>query len=148
MHISWDTAGCLCPVGDFFNYAPPEEDPHQLGESKAADIDSFLRITSANEGEKADNSTEELADAKASRLTDAGYDEALASYCFHAKKNYERGDQVLIIYSFHLISLVHAFCFHMKTNYAFCASSSTICASSSTIYASSLPYLVDCFFNL
>ncbi|KAG9137020.1 hypothetical protein Leryth_013863, partial [Lithospermum erythrorhizon] len=27
MHISWDDAGCLCPVGDFFNYAAPGEEP-------------------------------------------------------------------------------------------------------------------------
>lgn len=83
MHISWDTAGCLCPVGDFFNYAPPEEDHHQLGEL--------------------DSSTEELVDAKTDRLTDAGYDDDLASYCFYAKRNYERGDQVFTIYSFHLV---------------------------------------------
>ncbi|XP_019052701.1 PREDICTED: protein SET DOMAIN GROUP 40 isoform X4 [Nelumbo nucifera] len=25
LHIPWDDAGCLCPVGDFFNYAAPEE---------------------------------------------------------------------------------------------------------------------------
>lgn len=101
MHISWDTAGCLCPVGDFFNYAPPEEDCHQSRESEAADIDSFLHINSLNEGEKADMATEELVDAKTDRLTDAGYDEDLASYCFYAKRNYERGEQVLIIFSFH-----------------------------------------------
>ncbi|KAL1540722.1 [histone H3]-lysine(4) N-trimethyltransferase [Salvia divinorum] len=96
MHISWDTAGCLCPVGDFFNYAPPEEDPHQLDKPEATDIDSFL--TSVDEGEKEDSSTEELVVANADRLTDAGYDEGLASYCFYAKRNYERGDQVLLSY--------------------------------------------------
>lgn len=91
MHIYWDTAGCLCPVGDFFNYAPPEEDCCQLREPEAADI---------NEGEKTDISAEELVDAKTDRFTDAGYDEGLASYCFYAKRNYERGEQVLIIFLF------------------------------------------------
>ncbi|KAH6837615.1 hypothetical protein C2S53_014163 [Perilla frutescens var. hirtella] len=98
MHISWDTAGCLCPVGDFFNYAPPEEGPHQLCESKATDTDSLLHITSCDEGQRAENSTKELVDAKTDRLADAGYDEGLASYCFYAKRNYERGDQVLLSY--------------------------------------------------
>ncbi|XVF20462.1 hypothetical protein REPUB_Repub12eG0002300 [Reevesia pubescens] len=28
LHIPWDEAGCLCPVGDLFNYAAPGEDPH------------------------------------------------------------------------------------------------------------------------
>lgn len=105
MHISWDTAGCLCPVGDFFNYAPPGEDPYHLNNSKAIDTGSFLHITSC--GERAENSTEELLDANTDRLTDAGYDEALASYCFYAKKNYGRGDQVLVISSF----LLFFFCF-------------------------------------
>ncbi|KAK4430486.1 protein SET DOMAIN GROUP 40 [Sesamum alatum] len=70
MHIPWDTAGCLCPVGDFFNYAPPEEG----------------------------NSIEELLDANTDRLTDAGYDEGVASYCFYAKRNYGKADQVLLSY--------------------------------------------------
>ncbi|KAG6403332.1 hypothetical protein SASPL_135549 [Salvia splendens] len=96
MHISWDTAGGLCPVGDFFNYAPPEENPHQLDESEATDIDSFL--TSVDKGEKDDSSTEDLVVANPDKLTDAGYHEGLASYCFYAKRNYERGDQVLLSY--------------------------------------------------
>ena len=103
MHISWDTAGGLCPVGDFFNYAPPEEDPHQLDESEATDIDSFL--TSVNKGEKDDSSTEDLVVANPDKLTDGGYHEGLASYCFYAKRNYERGDQVLVMYSIHLFML-------------------------------------------
>ncbi|KAL0430984.1 UNVERIFIED_CONTAM: protein SET DOMAIN GROUP 40, partial [Sesamum radiatum] len=69
MHIPWDTAGCLCPVGDFFNYAPPEE------------------------GERTGNSIDELLDASTDRLTDAGFDEGVASYCFYAKRNYGKGDQ-------------------------------------------------------
>lgn len=81
MHISWDAAGCLCPVGDFFNYAPPEEDPHHMKNPKV----------------RTENSTKEQYDADTDRLVDAGYDEALASYCFYAKRNYERGDQVLLV---------------------------------------------------
>ncbi|KAI3462238.1 hypothetical protein Pfo_018901 [Paulownia fortunei] len=91
MHIPWDTAGCLCPVGDFFNYTPPEEDPYHLNNSKACGTGSFSH-------KSAENSTEELLDANTDRLTDAGYDEAVASYCFYAKRNYGKGDQVLLSY--------------------------------------------------
>lgn len=90
MHISWDAAGCLCPVGDFFNYAPPEEDPYHMNNPKASDAES------ACEGDRTENSTEELYGANTDRLVDAGYDEDLACYCFYAKRNYERGDQVFI----------------------------------------------------
>ncbi|KAL7094268.1 hypothetical protein ACP275_11G092400 [Erythranthe tilingii] len=73
MHIPWDSAGCLCPVGDFFNYAPPQEN-----------------LNNSNE--------DYLLDGNTDRLTDAGFDEAVASYCFYAKKNYGKGDQVLLSY--------------------------------------------------
>ena len=26
LHVPWDEAGCLCPVGDFFNYDAPDDD--------------------------------------------------------------------------------------------------------------------------
>nr|CAD1818867.1 unnamed protein product [Ananas comosus var. bracteatus] len=26
LHIPWDSAGCLCPVGDLFNYAAPDDE--------------------------------------------------------------------------------------------------------------------------
>ncbi|KAL8038197.1 hypothetical protein ABFX02_11G089400 [Erythranthe guttata] len=73
MHIPWDSAGCLCPVGDFFNYAPPQEN-----------------LNSSKEDDLLDGNTE--------RLTDAGFDDAVASYCFYAKRNYVKGDQVLLSY--------------------------------------------------
>ncbi|KAM7523907.1 hypothetical protein LguiA_013809 [Lonicera macranthoides] len=68
LHVPWDDAGCLCPVGDFFNYAAPEE----------SDVEQF--------------------ESNSLRLTDGGYNEDISAYCFYAKTNYARGDQVLLSY--------------------------------------------------
>jgi hypothetical protein len=64
LHIAWDEAGCLCPVGDLFNDA-------------ALDDTSF----------------EEDDIAGAERLTDGGYEDSNA-YCLYARKNYKKGEQV------------------------------------------------------
>ncbi|XP_012841547.1 PREDICTED: protein SET DOMAIN GROUP 40 [Erythranthe guttata] len=60
-------------LGDFVNYAPPQENLDNLKE-------------------------DDLLDGNTDRLTDPGFDEAVASYCFYAKKNYVKGDQVLLSY--------------------------------------------------
>ncbi|EPS68203.1 hypothetical protein M569_06567, partial [Genlisea aurea] len=41
MHIPWDSAGCLCPVGDFFNYAPPQQE-----EDSSTSVARYDEITS------------------------------------------------------------------------------------------------------
>jgi len=56
LHIEWDEAGCLCPVGDLFNYAAPD-----------------------------DTSFEEDDIPEAERLTDGGYEDSNA-YCLYARK--------------------------------------------------------------
>lgn len=68
MHIDWDSAGCLCPVGDFFNYAAPGEE----------------------------NSEDQLSSGNGSRLIDAGFEEDLTAYCFYARRNYRKGEQVFL----------------------------------------------------
>ncbi|KAF8759233.1 hypothetical protein HU200_010263 [Digitaria exilis] len=68
LHIAWDEAGCLCPVGDLFNYAAPD-----------------------------DTSFEEEDIAEVERLTDGGYEDSNA-YCLYARKKYKKGDQVLLGY--------------------------------------------------
>jgi len=68
LHIEWDEAGCLCPVGDLFNYAAPD-----------------------------DTSFEEDDIPEAERLTDGGYEDSNA-YCLYARKNYKKGEQVLLGY--------------------------------------------------
>lgn len=84
MHIPMDGAGCLCPVGDFFNYVAPGEESDSEKLSPCTDGFSFQfeRILSTSEP----------------RLTDAGYDENSAAYCFYARKNYRAKDQVLLSY--------------------------------------------------
>jgi len=69
LHIEWDEAGCLCPVGDLFNYAAPD-----------------------------DTSFEEDDIAEAERLTDGGYEDSNA-YCLYARKNYKKGEQVCFFFS-------------------------------------------------
>ncbi|KAI3794401.1 hypothetical protein L1987_37032 [Smallanthus sonchifolius] len=75
MHIPWDSAGCFCPVGDFFNYAAPEDEQVFSEDLTAADMA-----------------------AKSLRLTDGVFEEEFAAYCFYARTNYKKGDQVLLSY--------------------------------------------------
>lgn len=74
MHISWDSAGCFCPVGDFFNYAAPEDEQVLSEDLTGADMA-----------------------AKPLRLTDGVFEEECSAYCFYARTNYKKGDQVLVI---------------------------------------------------
>ncbi|KAL2942847.1 Protein SET DOMAIN GROUP 40 [Bienertia sinuspersici] len=99
LHVPWDSAGCLCPVGDFFNYAPPEE-LAATEVSKSCIEDSLLQIRSFKSGDNTEDSIldGEQCDACSGRLTDGGYEEELAAYCFYAKKHYQSGEQVLLSY--------------------------------------------------
>lgn len=87
MHIPWDEAGCLCPVGDFFNYAAPGEETSN-SEDQAAGKAFYLQEDSTLKSET------QLASAH--RLIDAGYEEDVSSYCFYARRNYCKGDQVIL----------------------------------------------------
>ncbi|XP_073148777.1 protein SET DOMAIN GROUP 40 isoform X2 [Henckelia pumila] len=98
MYIPWNTAGCLCPVGDFFNYAPPGEESDDSGNSSTCGSDSFSNTLSSCEGDTNTFSTQELIEENQDRLIDAGYSETASSYCFYARINYTRGDQVLLSY--------------------------------------------------
>ncbi|KAK4347639.1 hypothetical protein RND71_033978 [Anisodus tanguticus] len=89
MHIPWDEAGCLCPVGDFFNYAAPGEET-SISEDRVAGKAFSLQEDSPLKSET------EL--AAAHRLIDAGYEEDVSSYCFYARRNYRKGEQVLLSY--------------------------------------------------
>ncbi|XP_049384686.1 protein SET DOMAIN GROUP 40 [Solanum stenotomum] len=89
MHIPWDEAGCLCPVGDFFNYAAPEEETSNYEDQGAG------KPYSLQENGTLKSETE--LDA-AARLIDAGYEKDVSSYHFYARRNYRKGDQVLLSY--------------------------------------------------
>ena len=81
MHVPWDDAGCLCPVGDFFNYAAPAEEP--CGNKTLGSCGNGFSMQ-----------TEGLSEANAQRLTDAGFEDDVGAYCFYAKRNYREKEQV------------------------------------------------------
>ncbi|PHU26732.1 hypothetical protein BC332_05064 [Capsicum chinense] len=89
MHIPWDEAGCLCPVGDFFNYAAPGE------ETSDSEDQSAGKASSLPEDGMLKSETELAA---AHRLIDAGYEKDVSSYCFYSRRDYRKGDQVLLSY--------------------------------------------------
>ncbi|KAK6912340.1 SET domain [Dillenia turbinata] len=94
MHVPWDEAGCLCPVGDFFNYAAPGEDIYQYGAPcSQRHASSSPEECSLWDGDATGKLEED--DAHMQRLTDGCYDEALGSYCFYARRNYKKGEQVI-----------------------------------------------------
>ncbi|KAG0454023.1 hypothetical protein HPP92_025327 [Vanilla planifolia] len=94
LHIPWDDAGCLCPVGDLFNYAAPDE-PCMEDEQQHT----------------------EQPDLRAYRLTDGGYEEDSASYCFYANKNYQKGEQVLLGYgTYSNLDLLEHYGFFLLSN--------------------------------
>jgi len=82
LHIAWDEAGCLCPVGDLFNYAAPDDDT-LLEDEDTAELTNYQQKNGMT------NSSE--------RLTDGGYEDCNA-YCLYARKNYKKGEQVLLAY--------------------------------------------------
>ena len=95
MYVPWDEAGCLCPVGDLFNYAAPE------GESfNAVDVLSFPSHASLNDELEL---LEEQRDSQWA-LTDGGFEENASAYCFYARENYRKGEQVFYIF---LVSFIY-----------------------------------------
>lgn len=98
LHAPWDDAGCLCPVGDFFNYAAPEEEPFG-----SEDVTSMGGVPSNCASWRAEDSTaklnDERLDSNFQRLTDGGYEEDVAAYCFYARKSYKKGEQVCAKFS-------------------------------------------------
>ncbi|XP_065864838.1 protein SET DOMAIN GROUP 40-like [Euphorbia lathyris] len=99
LHVPWDEAGCLCPVGDLFNYAVPEEEPSSYETAESWMNGSFLQDDGPlSSGISRSNVFVEGYDAHMQRLTDGGFDEDNAAYCFYARKNYKKGEQVLLSY--------------------------------------------------
>lgn len=98
MHIPWDDSGCLCPVGDFFNYAAPGGEPCGWEDLKGSRNEPSLQDSSFWNKDATNNSDAEQDDVLAWRLTDGGYKEDVAAYCFYARKNYKKGEQVLLTF--------------------------------------------------
>ncbi|KAG7550951.1 SET domain [Arabidopsis thaliana x Arabidopsis arenosa] len=83
LHVPWDSAGCLCPVGDLFNYDAPGDD------------------SNTPEGPENANDVEEaglVVETHSERLTDGGFEEDFNAYCLYARRNYQLGEQVLLCY--------------------------------------------------
>ncbi|GAB4855299.1 hypothetical protein Ancab_023918 [Ancistrocladus abbreviatus] len=118
LHIPWDDAGCLCPVGDFFNYAAAGEDLCGSEYPESCNIFS-LHVTSLENGgvmEDAVLSAEQYEDSSG-RLTDAGYEGNVAAYCFYSKRDYRKGDQVLLSYGTYTnLELLEHYGFILKEN--------------------------------
>ncbi|KAH7850870.1 hypothetical protein Vadar_003980 [Vaccinium darrowii] len=100
LHIPWDDAGCLCPVGDLFNYDAPGEDALDSGDSFVTDDPSDWRSASSSlwNGDTTEQYDGEQLDVHLFRLTDGGYEEDVSAYCFYARRNYQKGEQVLLSY--------------------------------------------------
>ncbi|CAN6464108.1 unnamed protein product [Victoria cruziana] len=90
LHIPWDEAGCLCPVGDLFNYDAPGIDAPTLDSELNEDFN---------------------------RLTDGGYEEDTNAYCFYARQSYSRGEQVLLCYgTYSNLELLEHYGFLLRDN--------------------------------
>ncbi|XP_027331984.1 protein SET DOMAIN GROUP 40 [Abrus precatorius] len=98
LHIPWDEAGCLCPVGDLFNYDAPGAEPSGIeGVEHLLSNSSIHDTVISNEDENIAIDAEQL-DSHSQRLTDGGFEEDVNAYCFYARAHYKKGDQVLLCY--------------------------------------------------
>ncbi|OVA14267.1 SET domain [Macleaya cordata] len=99
LHVPRDDAGCLCPVGDLFNYAVPGEESFCSEEVESWTKTCSLQIGSSwTDRDAKENLDVEQVDEHSQRLTDAGYEEDSDAYCFYARKRYSKGEQVLLGY--------------------------------------------------
>lgn len=99
LHVPWDEAGCLCPVGDLFNYAAPGgEELSGVEDLDCQNHASSLKIISSQNGDAAPMLDLEQLDSHSQRLTDGGFEEDVSAYCFYARRHYEKGEQVLLGY--------------------------------------------------
>ncbi|KAK9106455.1 hypothetical protein Syun_022466 [Stephania yunnanensis] len=95
MHIPWDEAGCLCPVGDFFNYAAPGEDSIGSEYEDSCTQFSSLQVSSSLKNKDLERELDTRpVEEHSQRLIDAGYDEDVGAYCFYARRNYRKGEQI------------------------------------------------------
>lgn len=125
LHVPWDGAGCLCPVGDLFNYAAPGSDMEIVEDTVAeTQVCSSKFFPERNYQGKCCSSTfvtteeEHLLKRKLSlnqarikeasdsggcnglnkRLTDGGFEAGVGAYCLYAREQYMQGEQVFLCY--------------------------------------------------
>ncbi|KAJ7960029.1 Protein SET DOMAIN GROUP 40 [Quillaja saponaria] len=98
LHIPWDEAGCLCPVGDLFNYAAPGKELVGIEDGESCLPNHPSHVTSSSDrGDMAIVDVKQF-DPPFHRLTDGGFEETIDAYCFYARENYRTGEQVLLCY--------------------------------------------------
>ncbi|XP_010420433.1 PREDICTED: protein SET DOMAIN GROUP 40-like [Camelina sativa] len=98
LHIPWDSAGCLCPVGDLFNYdAPGDDSNNSEGPESAVQTSSPQPISTTNECRNNEEAGL-VVETQSERLTDGGFEEDANAYCLYARRNYQLGEQVLLCY--------------------------------------------------
>lgn len=94
LHVPWDSAGCLCPVGDLFNYDAPGDDLNTSeGPETAPRAFSTTNQECLNSAEEAGH----VAETQSERLTDGGFDGDANAYCLYARRNYQLGEQVQVL---------------------------------------------------
>ncbi|ESW13964.1 hypothetical protein PHAVU_008G241400 [Phaseolus vulgaris] len=98
LHVPWDEAGCLCPVGDLFNYDAPGEESSDIEDLEHLLSNSSIHDTNLLNGDKNIVVDAEQLDSHSQRLTDGGFEENVNAYCFYARAHYKKGDQVLLCY--------------------------------------------------
>ncbi|XP_038686972.1 protein SET DOMAIN GROUP 40 [Tripterygium wilfordii] len=98
LHIPWDEAGCLCPVGDLFNYTAPGDEPDIFENIKDCMHSSSLKASSLPYGNTTGTEAADQCEKHCQRLIDAGFEEDVDAYCFYARRFYKKGEQVLLSY--------------------------------------------------
>jgi histone-lysine N-methyltransferase SETD3 len=101
VHVPFDPAGAMCPVGDLFNYAPPpaedEGAPDVLGSPLDPSSDErggFERGSSFDDYSNAASNGPRFAG-------DGAWDEASDAYVFRARAPYRAGEQISLCYGRH-----------------------------------------------
>ena len=101
VHVPFDPAGAMCPVGDLFNHAPPpaeDEGPRRPGFAAGPVVRGTRRLRkrffSFERGSNAASNGPRFAG-------DGAWDEASDAYVFRARAPYRAGEQISLCYGRH-----------------------------------------------
>ena len=101
VHVPFDPAGAMCPVGDLFNHAPPpaedEGAPDVLGSPLDPSSEERGGFESGSSFERGSNAA-----SNGPRFAgDGAWDEASDAYVFRARAPYRAGEQISLCYGRH-----------------------------------------------
>ena len=82
-------------MGDLFNYDAPGKESSDIGDVKNLLSNSSSHVSAILNEDNTIVADEEQLDSESRRLTDGGFEEDANAYCFYARANYRKGDQVL-----------------------------------------------------